>query len=172
MSTSDPTAVTSPAISWPSTNGIGGLSGTPSRRCRSVWQTPAARTRTSAWPGPGTGLGTDRTLNGSPRRTNTAANIDSGELCSLVRSQARSVASPVEHGSVASANALCSLVRSQARSLIAFSRPPHVQVPRRVEHVHLVLDAAQVQKLHVVTAGVVGARRLVLHHRGVGLRHP
>src|SRR4051812_10466027 len=50
--TSDPTASTTPAPSWPMSDGAGhGM--VPSRRLTSLWQTPAATSRTSTSSGPG-----------------------------------------------------------------------------------------------------------------------
>ena len=56
-----PSASTHPAVSWPSVNGSSALK-TPASNSwitwRSEWQMPAAPTRTSTWPGPGSGWGT------------------------------------------------------------------------------------------------------------------
>src|SRR5688572_17754642 len=49
--TPGPTRSTTPAPSWPSRNGK--PSHVPILTCRSVWQTPEARMRTSTSPGPG-----------------------------------------------------------------------------------------------------------------------
>ena len=51
--TPSPTASTTPAPSWPSTIGQRPSPSSPSARCRSEWQTPAAAIRTRTSPGPG-----------------------------------------------------------------------------------------------------------------------
>ncbi|OLE22898.1 MAG: hypothetical protein AUG49_17605 [Catenulispora sp. 13_1_20CM_3_70_7] len=50
--TPSPTATTSPAPSWPGTNGTG-CGSTPVMADRSEWHTPVARMRIFTWPGPG-----------------------------------------------------------------------------------------------------------------------
>ena len=64
--TPGPTFATSPAISWPRVRGATPRLSTPLRKWSSVWQTPAALTRTSASPGPGCGMGTSSRRRLSP----------------------------------------------------------------------------------------------------------
>jgi hypothetical protein len=61
-----PVATTSPTTSWPgvTSGAFGGRS--PSARCRSVRHTPQQMTRTSNWPGPGSGTGRSISLSGPP----------------------------------------------------------------------------------------------------------
>ena len=67
--TSDPTASTTPAPSWPMSDGAGhGM--VPSSRLTSLWQTPAAASRTSTSSGPGSMTSTSlRTSAPSPLNT-------------------------------------------------------------------------------------------------------
>ena len=55
----------------------------PSAACRSVWQTPLATTSTSACPCPGSGIGTSRIFNGSPKVSTKAACIVFAMICLL-----------------------------------------------------------------------------------------
>src|SRR6185295_5986578 len=53
--------------------------------CRSVRQSPHARTRSNTWPGPGTGSGTSRISSAAPGRVKTAARIRVDILLPFVR---------------------------------------------------------------------------------------
>src|SRR5262249_15617454 len=72
---------TTPTISWPGTIGILGCGSSPSTTCRSVRQTPQARTRTSTWPaaGSGTGRSTGSSSPG-PCRVRVIVCIDQGAI--------------------------------------------------------------------------------------------
>ena len=74
--TPEPTARTTPAISWPGLNGWGGLTWYfPWIMRMSGKLHPAARVSTATWPGPGSGSGTSRysSSDGSPQRVATMA---------------------------------------------------------------------------------------------------
>ena len=74
--TPEPTARTTPAISWPGLKGWGGLTWYfPWIMRMSGKLHPAARVSTTTWPGPGSGSGTSRysSSDGSPHRVATMA---------------------------------------------------------------------------------------------------
>src|SRR4051794_22785509 len=66
-----------PTIWWPGISGRWPAGTSPSRRCRSVRQTPHAWTRTLTWPGPATGSATSAGRSGRPGASSSAARISS-----------------------------------------------------------------------------------------------
>ena len=72
--TSDPTASTTPAPSWPSTIGRSSANRPkPSTTCRSLWQTPVATVRINTSRPHGLSTSTDSIVNGSCTLRKTAA---------------------------------------------------------------------------------------------------
>src|SRR3989442_11717253 len=90
--TSEPTLTTRPAISWPGISGSCLPAFTRSRRWRSVWHTPAARTWTRTSSGPGCGFGSWTSFTapvGSNRIARTCGPSETGRktVCLQTKSQ-------------------------------------------------------------------------------------
>src|SRR5262245_60101099 len=73
--TPSPTRSTTPAPSWPSTQGAYPLGSAPEAVYRSVWQTPHATRRTSTSSDFGSARSSSWTTSGSPNSSSTAARI-------------------------------------------------------------------------------------------------
>src|SRR5262249_31801570 len=118
---------TVPTISWPMTRGSFGSVSSPSSTCRSVRQTPQARTRRRSCSGPGRGRGRSASRSGCRGRSSSMAR--------MMHLQGGSD-SPFLLGVAAHELALCQNVAFHGRDQLVLGRAGG-QVERRVQGVEL-----------------------------------